>query len=372
VCDDIMSSILDVDPNKAAGLLADIAEMQDHLMEATDDSDGELGGALMAVVWNWGKAWAHVAGRDPGQVAQIVFDGFQDNPYGVMDEIIPAFGEALGERGLNRLEQLFRAAIDGTGSGSAKDDWSYRGLFYGLQEIADLRSDVDGFIAAHIEAGTELIYVHEIAERLHHAERSAEALEWLERPDGRAHPNNDRATLLGDVLASLGQNAKAGDVLWAAFQHNPTIERYNACCGLASKHELPALRNKAIEIAASHESAGEALDFLAAIDALRNMGQFVRRRLSELNGRAYWVLRPAAVALVPNDRLAASLLYRLLVDGVLSRGTARYYHYAIEDLRAATLVAGSITDWESFEPHEVYFDRLQQDHKRKWSFWKQW
>ncbi len=98
----------------------------------------------------------------------------------------------------------------------------------------------------------------------------------------------------------------------------------------------------------------------------------LRQRLSELNGHNYWVLRPAAEALTQSDALAASLLYRLLVEGVLSRGTSRYYRYAIGDLRAATLLADSVTDWESFEPHETYFDRLQQEHKRKWSFWKQW
>ncbi|MEK6248296.1 MAG: hypothetical protein N2C12_08960, partial [Planctomycetales bacterium] len=306
------------------------------------------------------------------EVTEIVFDGFQDNPYGVMDEIIPAFGEALGEGGLTLLERLFRAAIDGTDSESAKEDWSYRGLFRGLREIADLRGDADGFIAAHIEAGTELIYVHEIAERLHRAGRSTEALEWLERPDGRAHPNNDRATLLADILTSLGQDAKAGDVLWDAFQRSLTIERYEACCGLANKHELPALRSRAIDVARVYDRADQALDFLAAVDAVNDAGQLMRQRFSELNGRNYWVLRPAAEKLSTNDALAASLLYRLLVDGVLSRGTSRYYRHAISDLRAATLLADSVTEWEDFEPREADFDHVQQEHTRKWSFWKQW
>ncbi len=97
---DIMESVLAEDPESAAGLLEQLVDLEHFLFETADDSDGEISGALRAVVDDWGRAWAHVADRDAETVAELVFDAFTDNEYGVLDEVIPAFEEALGIDGL--------------------------------------------------------------------------------------------------------------------------------------------------------------------------------------------------------------------------------------------------------------------------------
>ncbi len=43
--------------------------------------------ALRAVVHDKGRAWIQVAGRDPKTVAEIVFDAFTEDEYGVLDEV---------------------------------------------------------------------------------------------------------------------------------------------------------------------------------------------------------------------------------------------------------------------------------------------
>ena len=68
----------------------------------------------------------------------------------------------------------------------------------------------------------------------------------------------------------------------------------------------------------------------------------------------------------------AVLLYRVLAEAVLSAGKSKYYRYAIDDLREATLLAEGIADLRGIEEHEAFMARLRSQHGRKWSFWKQW
>jgi hypothetical protein len=158
---DIMESLLPEDPEIAAGRLEQLVDLEHFLFEATDDSSGEISGALRGVVDDWGRAWAQVADRDAETVAELVFDAFTENDYGVLDEVIPAFEEALGIDGLAALEVRFRSALEKEPKltdGEDRDrEGSQRMLFRGLEEIADLRGDVDAFIATHQAAGTHLV-----------------------------------------------------------------------------------------------------------------------------------------------------------------------------------------------------------------------
>ena len=87
---DIMESVLPEDPESAAGRLEQLVDLEHFLFETADDSDGEISGALRAVVDDWGRAWSSVANRDAETVAELVFDAFTENDYGVLDEVIPA------------------------------------------------------------------------------------------------------------------------------------------------------------------------------------------------------------------------------------------------------------------------------------------
>ena len=114
------------------------------------------------------------------------------------------------------------------------------------------------------------------------------------------------------------------------------------------------------------------MEFLIAVEALAEAEDLVLRRTTKFHGRDYWTLRPAAQALAPNHPTGAILLYRLLVEAVLNAGKSQYYRYGIGDLREATLLAEDVDDWKGIEDHETFMERLQAEHGRKWSFWKQW
>lgn len=381
---DIVERLLPADPEASAGMLERLTDLEHVLFESADDSDGEIGDALRAVVEDWGRAWTEIAKRDPEILADIVFDVFAENEYGVFDEVIPAFAEALGKEGLEVLEARFRSAIadcpepgdvedeDETDDEAWRADWNRRMLFRGLEDIADVRGDVDGYIAVQEAAGTHLVYAVEIAERLHRAGRSAEALRWLERPDGQRGYGDDTTDLHVSVLDALGRPEDTRRVLWQAFERTLLFERYRDFRKRTPESERDEIRRQAIDLVLGHDDVHRVLAFLIEVEALAEAENLVLRRAADLRGRDHWTLRPAAKALAQDHPAGAILLYRVLVEAVLNAGKSQYYRYAIGDLREATLLAEGIADWKGLEDDETFMERLRAKHGRKWSFWKQW
>ncbi len=378
ICRDVMEAVLPDDPKAAAELLEQLLDLDESLFESADDSDGEIGDALRATVTHWGHAWAGVPDRDAETVAELVFGAFTDNEYGVFDEVIPAFGEALGADGLAALETRFRAAIEKQpkpGRDSDEDwhrDWSRQALFRGLEDIADIRGDVDGFIAAHQAAGTHLVYAVEVAERLHGAGRSEEALGWFKRSDRKRHPNEGATDLHVAILDALGRGEEARAARWQAFETTLGFDHYRDCQERTPEAEHAKLLDRAIALALGHEDIHCGLDLLIAVGALKEAENLILQQPEKLHDRAYWSLRPAAAALAPDHPAGAILLYRILVEGVLRAGKSKYYRYGIDDLREATLLAERVTDWKGIEDHESFMARLQSEHGRKRSFWAEW
>jgi len=374
---DIVESLGPDDARSAANLLARLIELQDTLFDMIDDSDGELGDALFEVVDDWGRAWAAVDDMDLEEVADVVFEAVEDNPYGILDEVIPAFAEALGGAGLKALEARVRQELDDLpepepGSDTWDRDWARSRQYRSLQDIADVMGEVGAFIAVHEAAGTHLIYVVEIAERLHRAGRPEEALGWLERPDGRAHPNNDSTELHAAILIDLERKDDAFAVVWRAFEATLSPDHYRSCLGMAPEKDRAGLKDQAVAAALGHEDIHLALALLTEIGSPAEANTLVMRQPGAFNARAYWVLRPAAQMLTSYHPLAAAVLYRLLAEGALRTGKTKYYPYGIRDLQQATLLAESISDWYGIEEHEAFMERLRTEHGRKRAFWAQW
>ncbi len=82
----------------------------------------------------------------------------------------------------------------------------------------------------------------------------------------------------------------------------------------------------------------------------------------------YEVLAPAAEALEEGHAVAATILYRALIDDVLSRGRSQAYGHAARHLAQLDLMAAEIAG-STLEPHEAYRAALRKAYGRKHGFW---
>lgn len=196
-----------------------------------------------------------------------------------------------------------------------------------LENIADARADVDGYIAAQRLAGSEAAAAKEIAERLVAAGRLEEALHWAERADVPALERGNIARLKVDILDRLGRTEDAQAVRWSIFvtSLSPDLAEYLDRVAEVAAGEA---RQRAIAAARGHPDVHRALPLLADL-APDIAADLVHRRLGEIQGEVYFVARPVADRLAQTLPVAAILLYRAMADAVLRNGQSLAYDYAV-------------------------------------------
>jgi hypothetical protein len=362
----ITEYLLPARPRAAAELLGRLIRLDANVYERADDSDGVIGDAIGEAVTDCGRAWVAVPERDPKILAAEVFDLFTTDEYGARSHVITAFSEALGTSGLDELECLVRERLDHAATG--RRDYE-RALTFALENIADARGDVDGYIAAHRLAGTENMAVKEIGERLLAAGRLEEALHWLDRPDVPEHKRGDIGRLKVDILDRLGRTEDAQAVRWLMFATSLSAGILDEYLGRLPEVVVAEARQRAIATACRHPDVHQSLHLLAELSP-DIAADLVHKRLGEIRGEAYWVLRPVADRLTESHPVAAILLYRRMADDVLRRGRSQHYDHAVGDLVAAERLVPSVGDWLGHPPQEAYRQQVATDHRQKRAFWE--
>ncbi len=225
-----------------------------------------------------------------------------------------------------------------------------------------------------------------IAERLIDAGRAREALDWLRRParatikavsmaemhvglPPRARAVDQRGRLEIRALEALGERLEARALRWKLFED--TLD-----AGALREHiaHLPDFEDvDALDAAFVHALASPliyaALRFLIEWPRLDLAERLVAERHDEWDGRRYEILAPAAEALASAHPLAATILYRALINAILERGQslayprgARYY----SELEA--LAPREDRGWP-IDPPRTYEAELRRRHGRKAGFW---
>lgn len=77
----------------------------------------------------------------------------------------------------------------------------------------------------------------------------------------------------------------------------------------------------------------------------------------------------AAERLEPKEPLAATLLYRKMIDFTLGRARSSRYGHAARHLRRCAWLAQQVGDWRGHLPHAEYLADLRKQHGRKLGFW---
>jgi hypothetical protein len=93
-------------PDEAKKLMTDLIDIHENIFARADDSNGFIGGFFMSCVEDLGKIYARLS-ADATEVANVVYNLFMHNDYGMADEIIFDFKDVLKEEGLDLLKSEF-------------------------------------------------------------------------------------------------------------------------------------------------------------------------------------------------------------------------------------------------------------------------
>jgi hypothetical protein len=302
-------------------------------------------------------------------LVERVFAGVCANDYGQFDGLIGLMAAALGADGLAMLKTRFEGAAAASSAPKQGTDrkviaMSTRGPIHqddldarynarrfqsALTDIADALGDVDGYAARFsAEERANPSIAADIAQRLLAAHRAQDAMTALafakaDALGGRLWPNWQRVRI--DVLDALGQAAEAQIERWSIFERNLDAEYLRAHLKRLPDFDDEEAEERALGQVRQHVDFHRALGFLIDWPAHGRAAELVLARHTELDGDHYWLLTPAAEALVHSAPLAATLMLRSMIDFSLDRAKYKRYGHAARHLLTCSYLARQVQDF---------------------------
>lgn len=341
-------------------------ECASEIIESVDTSDGTVYPHLQEAVKLLGHLWGSIPGISSATVAEYVRQRILNNGYGVFDFILDSFKETLGKTGLRALERLLRAD-----AAKLTDKYSKEQIIRQLRDIADIEKDVDKYLALQVEFPSGYPeHAHlQAAKRLSQAGRAKEALERMRyvKPDTIAWRDDIDSTLLR-CYELLGRADDMFQLLESRFLESPSearLEQLLKVSGGGRKN-----RERFIDELASKGPRPEALlDFFVEIKDIKRLAALVLKNHERWDGNEYYSLAPAAKLLEDLFPLEATILYRSLLDSLLSRANSKYYHHAARYWSLLIALESRIRDYAPICSHYEYCSLIREAHRRKSAFW---
>lgn len=331
--------------------------------------------AFEAAIEDLGRLWSTAVGWQPKTLARRVFGALEGDHGYLEPNLVQAMASPLGSDGRAELRQLIDHKLAELPEPDDElRDWrtaaERRRWTAVLGILADSEGDVDAYIDAARRGGVEVAQVADIALRLIEAGRPEDAIGWLDRAQG-VDPSDEDAVidLRLAALEALGKKDEAQVLRWSHFTRSLRVDLLRDHLKRLPDFDDFEAERRAMGVAATYENPHRALALLVDWPNLQAAGELVRARLDELDGGDYGTLNGAAAALAGRYPLAATLLFRRMVENILQRAAASQYQYAASYVRECEALSSRLGADAEVGSHERFMERLQRDHGRKYKFW---
>ena len=388
----ILDELRPLDPGAALDRLRRFLDGADAVLNRVDDGNG----AVQAIFERAAAAYVEVAGTLPpaeaGRLAVELVSAFAADPFGPIGAILGTLIPTLTEEALADIDARLAEADSGMPRGgetrTAATYHQQAGRIQILrlrQAIADRRADPDAFVALEsaILPGREDPVA--IARRLLAAGRAGEALDWIRRvqkPGVRVvtradliagfdprGPERARLALEIEILDALGRGDEAQALRWARFETELDAPMLRIYLSKLPDFEDEEALLRALDLAEAFPQPHRALAFLVGWPDLNRAARLVTAQPAVWQSDQYTVLGPAADALAQDHPLAATILYRRLLDGILEGGRSAAYPHGARYLTELDALAGQLNAAAISPAPGAYREQLRRTHGRKHAFW---
>ncbi len=338
------------------------------VFDRCDDSNGDVGFVFRFEACPLFADFA--AGcTDKNWLKNVVIRLWGDNQYGARDYLLEAADNYFSQDDLRDLAEQFWQLAE-----KEENVYGQRSWFRGVEELASLLADAPLFEKARLAAWGEPGSAArlDIAEMYLKAGDPRTALTWLVGDqDPNSFQQSERDQLLLAIHAELGNTDKVVEISWKRFREYQCVERLDDLLGVIGAENRDEVVAESVDnILANKRFSGSNAEFLLEIGCLDAAEKYLIQLNEQFDGDFYGILLPLAQTMEKAERqLAASLLYRALLDSILDRGRTKTYSHGIHYLKRLDVMASAIDDWRSFPRHVTYIEGLRQAHGRKKSFW---
>jgi len=379
---DKLCSLLDdldasaVEPRVGVELVASFYRSDAAVFEACDDSNGSVGDVFRSDAQERFVRYA-AACEEKDWIIEVVIDLMGEDPYGVRDAVVEAASLYLPEGALRILADRLWSAGE---SEDREVDPRFRrerigGRWFGLVEmVARQLNDPHLFERARRtrwpDLGTAACF--DIATVWFAAGDPKMALSWLGRIDpGESFLADKRDDLLISIFRKLDRRGELETLLrrrFAAYRSHERLRELLEVIGVEQGEEMIDEAAEAILHSANFSSSDAC--FLLKCSRAEEAAKYILDRRARLDGDMWYDLHPLAESMeAAAQPLAATVVYRALLDSVLKRAYTRAYGHGVRQLQRLDHLAEEIVNWGEVLPHREYFAGLREHHGRKSSFW---
>lgn len=358
-------------PRQGVELIAAFIETDSAVLGRADDSNGSIGNVYRIFACD---SFVRHASQcdDKDWLYNIVLKLYMNDEFGVRDSIIANSAKFLPE-------SLLRCMVEEFWSSGEKETDKYRKShwFYPIEAIAKQLKDPELFERACKAKWPELpVAGHlNIAETYFDSGYPLVALQCLDKvPPDETFQIDERERLLLKVLMKLGEKVRAEDIAWRIFRRSRSEAGLSLLLDVIGESKrLRVIENEIEQILQSPELDYVAAKFMMEMERLDDAERYITERSDQLNGDYYYKLLPWAKAFEKQGRfLAASVIYRALLESILRRAKSKYYTYGVRYLRKLDELAPKIIDWGRLPGHDDYKVNLRLEHKLKRIFWSRY
>lgn len=359
------------EPKTGCELVAVFYETDKGALGNCDDSSGFVGDVYRYNAKELFVGFARCC-SDKEWLAKLVFKLNRNDDFGVRDALIHCATEYLPEPNIRSLIGWLEKETD-----KESDEYKKRHWLNLIESLARQIRDPQLFEKTRIASWGELSTAAclDIAQVYFESNEPKIALSWLERiPAGETFQAHDRDRLLLDVLGQLGEVQKQADVAWRIFRRHRCIRSLQELLSMIGKDQRDSVITAEVEsILRDKKFSSSDAAFLIELGRLDEAEAYLLNRADQLNGDYYGSLLPLAEAMEDAERhLAATVIFRALLDSILRRGQTRTYSHGVRYLKKLDRLEKSISDWRDQEDHTAYQQQLRDTHGRKRSFWSRY
>lgn len=356
------------DPNQGLSLVVEFFKADEHFFNMVDDSSGHVGGIFRFEALELFAEYAKGI-EDRHKLIEIVVELLEKDDYGVMDCLIDEAHKFLDKNDLERLFEIVQKRSSGTRQ-DQRDSWDWK-----LPEIArqvgnaQLFEELTRKQAGDRINGKLIVDIASVYFESGDLSKAQALIDEISNEDSFAF--FDKKELQKKILKASGRTQELTSLLIDQFnQHysKHTLNELLEVVGVEARQKYClASIEKIVKRTTWNSSDAE---FLVYCEAFDETEQYIFKHQGSLDGDYYSSLLSIAVAMEENNKpLAASLIYRALLDSILARAISKYYHHGVNYLEKLEVLSRKVIDWSNFASHQTYFEGLKKTHARKSSFW---
>mgnify|MGYP000954318268 CR=1 FL=1 len=366
------------------------------VFERVDDSSGRVQEVYYDAIEALGIMSGKLLPDEADLLPEQIMATLGDTSHGYLGDVAAAVAVHLPEPSLLRWDQLLRIRQKDAeelqkNKEGRSDDFIVSQLRDIRQVIAAARNDLDGLIALEEKKHANLQDTISIAERLLEAGRVQEALVWVRKKPltslrymsaedladgfGPYDPTMYRRTSVeATILSSLGERQAAQALRWSTYEESLSVSVLRDYIAALPDFEEFAALDRAFAYALTSSRRYQALALFMEWPRLDLAAQLVVKDQGEWDGGQYYILPPIAQALEHEYPVAATVIYRALIDNILSRARSKAYGHAARYLARIAALTQCDTSVQSINKaglgdHDTYLLSLQNTHGRKSGFW---